>query len=158
MEFTLVGLVVVVVAIALVGYWLGISKSRIITEHVGPISMLDLQRVCFRAAKSKGFYMMDGETVVPGRRPTNEDVILEQFCCAMHDEVSELHEAWRNGVLYAMADKKGLELSNLEEEMADMLIRLCCAAEIFGVHLGDASATKISWNAGRQYRHGDKLA
>jgi NTP pyrophosphatase (non-canonical NTP hydrolase) len=70
-------------------------------------------------------------------------------------EVAELWEAYRNGQLDSPCDKK-CELSCVEEELADIQIRLMDTAEQLGVNLGRAIARKAAYNRTRPYRHGGK--
>ena len=60
----------------------------------------------------------------------SEDAFVESACNNLHDEVSELHEAWRNNKLHELCDKSeemkkhGIDpLTYLEEELADIIIR-----------------------------------
>ena len=91
------------------------------------------------------------------------DAFLERACNNLHDEVSELHEAWRNGDLYKLCDKaekmreNGIEpLTCIEEEMADIVIRVLDNARKFGVDIQSAVERKHAYNATRAFRHGGK--
>ena len=88
---------------------------------------------------------------------------LERACNNLHDEVSELHEAWRNGQLHEPCDKaaKMVEagiapLTCIEEEMADIIIRSLDTARKFKVDIQDAIERKHAFNATRAFRHGGK--
>jgi NTP pyrophosphatase (non-canonical NTP hydrolase) len=83
----------------------------------------------------------------------NEDAFVERACNNLHDEVSELHEAWRNNQLRSPCDKSSqmidldiTPLSCIEEEMADIIIRV----------LDNARKRKHQFNAARPHRHGGK--
>jgi NTP pyrophosphatase (non-canonical NTP hydrolase) len=92
-----------------------------------------------------------------------EDEFIERMCNNLHDEISELHEAWRNGLLHSPCDKaKKMEelelpiLSCLEEEIADMFIRLFDDSCYLGIDLERAIKGKHSYNISRPRRHGGK--
>ena len=83
----------------------------------------------------------------------------------LHDEVSELHEAWREGRFLHPCDKAakmyGMELRALscaEEEYADIVIRVLDQCERLGINIGKAIAVKHQYNLSRPERHGGKLS
>ena len=92
-----------------------------------------------------------------------EDAFIERACNNLHDEVSELHEAWRNNTLRSPCDKAdkmrdaGIEpLTCLEEEMADIIIRVLDNCEKLGVNILSAVQRKHNFNGTRPIRHGGK--
>lgn len=92
-----------------------------------------------------------------------EDAFVERACNNLHDEVSELHEAWRNNQLRHLCDKAvkmqeaGIEpLTCLEEELADIVIRVLDNAEKLGVDIERAVERKHRFNKTRLIRHGGK--
>ena len=85
----------------------------------------------------------------------SDDTFIESMCNNLHDEVSELHEAWRNGKLHARCDKN-INLSYLEEELADILIRVLDNAVHLGVDIDRTVRIKHEYNKTRPYRHGNK--
>jgi len=92
-----------------------------------------------------------------------EDAFMEMACNNLHDEVSELHEAWRNNRLREPCDKavKMVELgipplSCIEEEMADIIIRVLDNARRLGVDIQSAVERKHCFNFYRPFRHGGK--
>lgn len=92
-----------------------------------------------------------------------EDAFLERACNNLHDEISELHEAWRNNVLRSPCDKADkmaqlgiVPLTCIEEEMADIVIRVLDNARKLGVDIQSAIERKHSFNASRPQRHGGK--
>ncbi len=92
-----------------------------------------------------------------------EDAFIERMCNNLHDEVSELHEAWRNNRLRLPCDKSEemekhgiLGLTCLEEEMADILIRLLDNCRKLKVDILMAVNRKHKFNAMRGQRHGGK--
>lgn len=92
-----------------------------------------------------------------------EDAFVERACNNLHDEVSELHEAWRNNQLRTPCDKAvkmvevGLPpLSCIEEEFADIIIRVCDNCKKLGVDITRAVIIKHKFNATRAQRHGNK--
>jgi len=110
-------------------------------------------------ARDKGWY--EGQ---PGQlSEAQESAFVERTCNNMHDEVSELHEAWRNGKLHEFCDKEqkmrdeGIEpLTCLEEELADIVIRALDSAAFLGVDIGSAVKRKHQFNGTRPHRHGGK--
>lgn len=106
-----------------------------------------------KLAHTKGWY----------DKPMTEDEYVEKSCNNLHDEVSELHEAYRNNHLRDLCDKAekmkdaGIKpLTCLEEELADIFIRTCDNAKHLGVNLASAVERKHAFNATRPYRHGGK--
>lgn len=75
----------------------------------------------------------------------------------LHGEVSELWEAYRAGRLDEQCDK-GVDLSCLQEELADVVIRALDAAHELGVDIGYAVRVKHGINKTRPVRHGNKVA
>jgi NTP pyrophosphatase (non-canonical NTP hydrolase) len=95
--------------------------------------------------------------------PQNEDAYIERMCNNLHDEISELHEAWRDKNLRNPCDKTvkmiALHLSPLsclEEELADIIIRTLDSAIFLGVDIEKAVKMKHSYNKSRAQRNGGK--
>jgi NTP pyrophosphatase (non-canonical NTP hydrolase) len=107
-----------------------------------------LRDACHTNAVVKGFY--DDKDVTQAQR-------IASLVANLHGEISELWEAFRKKKLGDLCDK-GIPLNNMEEEMADIFIRLCDMAGFLKVDLGKAVITKIQYNASRPYRHGGKVA
>ena len=117
------------------------------------IELSTLAKEVHKQAVAKGWY--DNQQ--------SEDEFVERMCNNLHDEVSELHESWRNNNLRADCDKAdamrllGIEpLSCLEEELADIIIRCLDNAEYLGVDIQAAVDAKHRFNANRENRHGGK--
>ena len=113
----------------------------------------ELAKELHETAIEKGWY-----DIIQG-----ENAFVERMCNNLHDEVSELHEAWRNGNLHLPCDKAvkmvdaGLpSLSCLEEELADIIIRALDNAVYLGIDIEEAVITKHRYNKLREYRHGGK--
>lgn len=92
-----------------------------------------------------------------------EDHFIERTCNNIHNEVSELHEAWRNGELHEWCDKAenmkklGIEpLTCLEEELADIIIRALDSSMKLKIDILSAIKRKHQYNQTRSYRHGNK--
>lgn len=116
-------------------------------------SIEKLSAVVHELARSKGFYDQEESC----------DRYVERACNNLHDEVSELHTAWRERNLHNPCDKsdKMLDmgfhpLTFLEEELADIVIRAMDNAHHLGVDLGRAVIIKHLYNETRSYRHGNK--
>lgn len=85
----------------------------------------------------------------------DEDSFVERMCNNLHDEVSELHEAWRNNHLWDKCDKP-IELTCGEEELADIIIRVLDNARKLEIDIQRAVEIKHEYNATRSNRHGGK--
>ena len=96
-------------------------------------------------AHEKGFY---------DRLESNE-AYMNRACANLHDEVSELHESFRNGHLYKQTDKE-IDITYAEEELADIIIRALDTAHQLGLDINSAVAKKMEYNLTRPYRHGNK--
>jgi NTP pyrophosphatase (non-canonical NTP hydrolase) len=77
------------------------------------------------------------------------------FIANLHGECSELWEAARKDALYETCDK-GINLTNAEEELADIVIRAMDTAHTLGIKIGDAIAKKTAYNKLRPHKHGKK--
>ncbi len=102
-------------------------------------------------AKAKGFHP-EGQS---------EREFINEQVANLHDEVSELHEAWRNGTLRSLCDKAekmvqlGLPpLTCAEEEYADIIIRALDQCRRLGVDISRAIEIKHKFNVTRPHRHG----
>jgi NTP pyrophosphatase (non-canonical NTP hydrolase) len=107
----------------------------------------------YQQACAKGWHSAE-ETV---------DHYIEKTCNNIHDEVSELHEAWRNNELHKLCDKAsgmiatGLRpLTCMEEEFADILIRCLDSCRKLGINPMEVIHIKNEYNKTRAYRHGGK--
>lgn len=103
-------------------------------------TLLDLQKIVHADAVAHGFT----KQTVP------------EMCALLHSEVSELFEAFRQGTLNSPCDKTS-NLTNAEEELADIVIRACHAAENLGIDLNRAVEIKHAYNVKRPFKHGNKV-
>lgn len=71
-------------------------------------------------------------------------------------ELAEIVEADRSNTLTLRCDKPGLDLTNLEEECADVLIRVLDFIYERGLDAGRIFALKHQYNTTRSYKHGGK--
>lgn len=95
---------------------------------------------CHAAAVEKGFW--------EDERNKAEVIAL------IHSELSEALEALRNG---NPASKKIPDYSQVEEELADAVIRICDWCGHDNLDLGGAIAAKLEHNRKRQKKHGKKF-
>jgi len=73
----------------------------------------------------------------------------------MHSELSEALEAYRDG---NPISEKIAPFSQIEEELADVIIRILDYAEHNSFEIEKALNAKMAYNETREYRHGGKLA
>lgn len=76
-----------------------------------------------------------------------------ELIALMHSELSEALEALRHG---NPPSEHIPEFTGVEEEMADLLIRVFDASAARGWRLIEALAAKMDFNESREYRHGGK--
>lgn len=117
------------------------------------MTLKEMAKAVYDLAVEKGWH--DGNE--------SEDAYVERACNNLHDEISELHEAWRGNRLRYFCDKTekmkelGIKpLTCLEEELADIVIRAFDNAERLGVDIESAVMRKHEFNKSRSYRHGGK--
>lgn len=95
----------------------------------------------------------------------DRDHFIDSQTNNLHDEVSELHEAWRRGDFDKWCDKfKAMSnmgftpLTCAEEEYADILIRVLDQCARLDIDIQRAIETKHEYNKTRPHRHGGKLS
>lgn len=108
-----------------------------------------LSQVVFDLAQSKGFHS--------GPSPKEDVGAMAKHVANLHGEVSELWECVRKGTLFTPCSKVP-EITNAEEELADIIIRALHTAASLGVDIDKAVRLKHGYNQTRPYRHGGKLA
>ncbi|MBN1858712.1 hypothetical protein JW848_05860 [Candidatus Bipolaricaulota bacterium] len=105
------------------------------------MNISDWQRDVHETAREHGWWDRS--------RSTGEVLML------MVTELAEAMEAYRIG---NPPSEKIPRFTQIEEELADCLIRMLDFAAAEGLDLEGALAAKAAYNASRPYRHGDKLA
>lgn len=109
---------------------------------LGEVQIVDgldlLCRVAHAASRDKGWWDQE--------RNQGEMIAL------MHSELSEALEAIRK----PGPSEKIPEFSAIEEELADVVIRIADFAGGFDLRLGEAIIAKMAMNATRPYKHGGK--
>jgi NTP pyrophosphatase (non-canonical NTP hydrolase) len=98
-----------------------------------------LQAAAFNTARDKGWWDKD---------PNHAEQIA-----LMHSELSEALEFLRHG--NPQSDHIP-EFSGLEEELADVIIRIMSYAGKTGLKISEAVLAKMEFNAGRPHMHGGK--
>lgn len=111
-----------------------------------------LAKQVFEAAREKGWHPDD-------YADTQEkiDDYMPRACANITGEVSELWEAYRRAKLNEWCDKN-INLTCLEEECADIVIRALDTAAKLSVNIGNAVEAKLAYNATRPFRHGNRRA
>ena len=102
----------------------------------------DWAAVVHRQAKDMGRY--------------DEEPPVSELLMNIHGEVSELWEAYRKGILAEKCVK--CDLTNEEEEVADILLRTLDYAGSRGLDVEKIVAMKLTHNRMRGHRHGGKKA
>lgn len=111
----------------------------------------------YELACEKGWHSTDKD------KPIREMIAV--YLINIHGEVSEAWEAYRAGKLLMPCDKAdkmaemGIDpLNCLEEELADIVIRVFDTAKALGIDIEKAINSKHLYNKSRSHRHGGKLA
>ena len=76
-----------------------------------------------------------------------------ELIALMHAELSEGLEALRNNI---DGSEHIPEFSGIEEELADVVIRIMDYAQQRGLNIADAIIEKIKFNSTREHKHGGK--
>ena len=100
------------------------------------------QAAAFATALDKGWLPLDKE-------PNHAEQL-----CLMHAELSEACEVLR--IDKAQPSEKIPELSALEEELADVVIRIMSYSGRTGLNVAAAIIRKMDYNIERDYKHGGK--
>jgi NTP pyrophosphatase (non-canonical NTP hydrolase) len=85
--------------------------------------------------------------------PENEPVNHGEQLALMHSELSEALEFLRHGNGPSDHIPK---FSGLEEELADVIIRIMSYSGRCNLHVAEAVVDKMKFNEGRQFKHGGK--
>jgi len=97
-------------------------------------------RIANEIAHDKGFY--------------DEGKSLETAIALQHSELSEVLEALRDG---NPESEKLQGFSQLEEEYADLIIRILDTCGEHELNVGDAIIAKMKYNSDREYKHGKEF-
>lgn len=105
------------------------------------------------------------ESKAKGWHSSKKKPNIAAYCINLTGEVCELWEAWRKKALDKPCDKSdkmaehGLDqLTNAEEELADIIIRAFDTAATMKVDLAKAVRGKLLFNRTRPHRNGGKMA
>lgn len=106
----------------------------------------------FETAEAHGFWKDEDEKEID---PRDLNVVGTKLMLVV-GELSEAMESLRKDGLGARCDKP-INISALEEEFADTIIRIMDTAKKLGLNLGRAIVLKAKYNDGRPYKHGKKF-
>lgn len=109
-----------------------------------------LVEACHSASLNAGWWY-DLQTDIDLRRHACErtrfgNALVAEKLCLIHSEVSEAMEGHRKDLV----DEKLPEFDAITVELADACIRIFDLAGALGLHLGDALAAKMAYNAARE--------
>lgn len=105
------------------------------------------QETCYQVSADHGFHEKDGQTP--------DEFMIPLRLGLIHGEVAEALESFRKNGLDAPSEH-GLDgsVTALEEELADIVIRVADMAETHGLDLASAIQEKVEYNKTRPYKHG----
>lgn len=121
-----------------------------------------VQKKAHRNSKDHGFWdileyinTMEEECMMsPPHADGLRDAVKAQKIALAHSELSELLEAVRGP---SKPCEKVPSITAVEEECADLLIRLMDFSQEYQVRLGLATLLKMEFNAGRPHKHGKRF-
>ncbi len=119
----------------------------------------DLAKVCWDEYEQEFIRIFDGmqeyvhKTAVEHGFHEGEVNVPEKIAL-MHSELSEALEGYRHG---NPPDEHCPDLSSLEVELADAVIRIMDLGGRLGLRLSDAILAKAKFNQSRPYKHGKKF-
>jgi NTP pyrophosphatase (non-canonical NTP hydrolase) len=108
-------------------------------------SINDLQNLCHKLAKKKGWWV----------KPREDGTCLMNIV----SEIAEANEALRETDIETGALKQSTKIPDfyeVEEELADTIIRILDFAGKHEFRIGEAMKAKLEFNQTRSYRHGKK--
>ena len=113
------------------------------------MDMRGMQREVHALARAKGWH------------DHNDRVTFGDRIALIHSEASEALNEYRNGhdftEIYYHPDERGQDKpEGIPIELADIVIRVADACELYGIDLANAIAIKHAYNETREYRHGNK--
>lgn len=110
-------------------------------------------------AVNKGFWE-DHDRIVkvmsehPDLKFAVESALISQKLKLIGDELAEAHDALRDGDL---PSAKIMDFSSMEEELADVLIRMWDLEAKLGLDIAGAIEAKMKYNESRGFRHGRRF-
>lgn len=124
------------------------QESDIHTEAATGINIMFF-KAAFKAMTARAFRIAKEH----GWWPEGQEVNHGEQLALMHSELSEALEYLRHG------NKPSDHIPNfsgLEEELADVVIRIMSYAGRLNLHIPEAIIEKMAFNEGRSFKHGGK--
>ena len=112
------------------------------------VTLTAVAQELYETAASKGFHDIDNSRSLVDN--------MAVWVANLHGEVSEIWECVRRDKANNKCDKD-CDLTNMEEEFADIVIRAFDSATAAGINIGKAVRLKAAYNATRPHMHGGKL-
>lgn len=106
-----------------------------------------LSEKAYRCSYEHGFYELE----------EGEKVNLAEKIALMHSELSECLEIIRDDINAISKKLESQGILHIEEEFADVIIRVLDTCGARGWRIGTAVLAKMEYNEGRPYKHGKKF-
>lgn len=143
------------------------AKKKLV-EYISPEAqnrvegvLTSLRNVCYQISNDKGFHSRDDQVIKNQPTPDLAEharlAIRAMKVALIHSELSEGLEGFRKDFDQPSDHIGGLGVTQLEEELADAIIRIMDFCGKNNLNIGRAVIMKMDFNTGREYLHGKKF-